>query len=114
MNKRNIELSKINFRGYEGYVIESRIKSDEKRDDLFYYHLRHDDDWGEPVTLEDYVFVNHWGTMCFKESIDHLLTPWSGAGGERRLETELTEEEINAIWSAINEGEEPFVNHMEI
>lgn len=116
MRYNNIELSKVNFRGYEGYVVESRIRSDEKRDDLFYYHLRHGDEWGEPVSLEDYVFVNHWGTICFKESIDHLLTPWGNPNeeGKRRLETDLTEEEIDAIWFAINESEEEYVKHMEL
>lgn len=96
---REIKLSKINFRGHEGYVIESRIRQDEKRDDLHYYHIRHDDEGlGDPVTLEDIVLVNHWGTMCFKESIDHLFTAW----GEGRLETDLTQEESDAIVMATN------------
>ena len=91
-------LNKINFRGYEGYITESRIKPQDRKEDLFYYELRHeDDDWSEPCTIDDFVWVNFWGTICFKESINHLLTPWS----ESRLSTNLTEKEIDDIWFAI-------------
>lgn len=95
-------LNKIIFRGIEGYIIDDRIPANEKRDDLHYYHLRHsDEDFSEPCTIEDHVLINHWGTICFKESIDNLLEPWS----KDRLSTDLTEEEVSAIWSAISEGE---------
>lgn len=110
----NIEFGKINFRGYEGYVVESRIKHDEQRADLFYYHLRQDDECSDPVTLEDYVLINHWGTMCFKESIEHLFTPWYGANNQKRLELQLTEEEQDQIWFAVNENELGYVKHMDI
>lgn len=89
--------NKINFRGYEGYIVDTRVKKENRKESYFYYDLRHDDDWTDPCTIEDSVFVNHWGTICFKESIDHLLTPW----GENRLSTDLTEEEIESIWTAI-------------
>lgn len=92
--------NKINFRGYEGYIVDYRVKKDDKLDGFHYYHLRHDDcDYSEPITIEDYVLVNHWGTIWFHESIHHLLTPW----GNGRLETDLTEEEKDSIWFAINE-----------
>lgn len=116
MTTNNIELGIINFRGYEGYVAESRIKKSEEREGLYYYHLRHSDDSGEPVTLEDAVVVNHWGVMVFKESIDHLLSPWGNPNedGKYRLETDLSEEEIDNIWFAVNENKVGYVKHMDI
>lgn len=94
--------NKINFRGYEGYIVESRVKPLERKEGYHYYELRHeDDDWSQPCTIEDFVFVNFWGTICFKESINHLLKPWS----ESRLSTDLTEEEIDSIWFAVSEHE---------
>lgn len=102
-------LNKIIFKGIEGYIIEDRISANDKRDDLYYYHLRHsDEDWANPCTIEDYVLLNHWGTICFKESIDNLLEPW----GEGRLSIDLTQDEEDAIWFAINEGEQ--IRHEDI
>ena len=91
-------LSKINFRGVEGYVIEARHKG-EVREDLFHYHLRHGDD-GEIITIEDCVAINYWGFICFKESIDHLLDKWR----EDKLGSDLTEEEQSEIWYTVNEA----------
>lgn len=94
--------TKVNFRGYEGYIIESRIKKEDRKEGYHYYELRHEDDDGfQPCTIEDFVWVNHWGTICFKESINHLLDTWS----ESRLSTNLTEEEQDQICSAINKQE---------
>lgn len=102
-------LSKITFRGVEGYITDRRIKS-ERRSDLFYYELRHDDeDWSQPCTIEDYVVVNHWGTICFKESIDYLLNEWWSTD---RLQTDLTAYEVNDIFLAISAGER--IEHKDI
>lgn len=93
-------LNKMNFRGHDCYITDERIKQADRKDNLFYYELRHDDeDWSQPCTIEDFVLVNFWGTICFKSSIDYLLTSW----GQGRLETELSEEEVSAIWSALGE-----------
>ena len=93
-------LSKINFRGYDGFIIDERIRQEKRKDNLFYYELRHDDeDWATPCTIENFVWVNFWGTICFKESIDDILCEHI----KGRLETELSEEEVSAIWSALGE-----------
>ena len=41
-----------------------------KKDNLFYYALRHGDDWGIPLTIEDHVGVNFYGTLMTIE--DHV------------------------------------------
>lgn len=102
-------LSKINFRGIEGYIKEGDFK-EEKRADLFYYDLRHkSNNWAEPYTIEDFVVVNYWGTICFKQSIRHLLEE-----NNNRVGTELTEQEIDSIWFAVNEATFGEINHNDI
>ena len=96
--------SKINFRGVEGYLLEGRrLKREEVREGLYYYHIREDEDC-QPISVEDIVWVNYWGTICFKESIDHLLE--ESEINSNKLYTDLTEEEQNDFWIAANEPEE--------
>lgn len=102
-------LSKINFRGIEGYIKEGNLK-EEKRADLFYYDLRHkSNNWAEPYTIEDFVVVNYWGTICFKQSIRHLLEE-----NNNRVGIELTQKEIDNIWFAVNEATFGEINHNDI
>lgn len=102
-------LSKINFRGIEGYIKEGDFK-EEKRADLFYYDLRHkSNNWAEPYTIEDFVVVNYWGTICFKQSIRHLLEE-----NNNRVGIELTQKEIDDIWFAVNEATFGEINHNDI
>lgn len=96
-----MKYNKINFRGHEGYFIDDRISLDEKKDGYCYYSLRHEDDGCDPCSIEDYVMINHWGTICFKESINHLLEPWA----TNRLSTNLTEEEVEDIYTAMSSGD---------
>ncbi|MBI5642651.1 MAG: PRTRC system protein C [Deltaproteobacteria bacterium] len=44
-------------------VTESRVPENERLPGLFYYEVRHGDDWGRPVTMEKLVLVNFWGTV---------------------------------------------------
>lgn len=95
-------LNRINFRGYEAYITDEKIPSIDRDKNLHYYEIRHsDEDSSEPVTLENCVFVNRWGTIVFKESINHLLTEWA----ETRFETVLTEDEQSDFYSAISDRE---------
>ncbi len=102
-------LSKINFRGVEGYIAEARLKED-RRDDLFYYHLRGHSETGEPITIEDCVAINYWGFICFKEPIDHLLESWR----DDKLGSDLTEEEQDKIWYTVNEAPYGEIEHKDI
>lgn len=95
-----MKLNKITFRGNEGYVIDGRIASPDRRTDLYYYDLRHgDEDFSVPCTIENLVTINHWGTICFKQPITHLMNEWA----EGRYEIELTEDEITELYSAIGD-----------
>jgi len=44
-------------------VTESRVPEQERLPGLFYYEVRHGDDWGRPLTIEKQVLVNFWGTV---------------------------------------------------
>lgn len=44
-------------------ITESRVPEKERLPGLFYYEVRHGDDWGRPVTIEKQVLVNFWGTI---------------------------------------------------
>lgn len=48
-----------------------RIPDSERNPELYYYELRHGDDgdWAVPVTIENRVFVNYWGTLASTETI---------------------------------------------
>lgn len=90
--------NKINFRGHEGYITDRRVPQNERTEGYFYYDLRHEDDGCDPCSIEDFVLVNHWGTICFKESIAHILDLW----GTNRLSTNLSEDEVEDIYTALD------------
>lgn len=70
-NANEVEYEKIEILGKEGLFIDLRIDFDTVPRGLFCYELRHDDDGkGDPVTLENKVFVNFYGTVILKEAID--------------------------------------------
>jgi hypothetical protein len=54
-------------------VTYDRIPSDElvRSTDRFLYHIRHsDDDWDNPITVEPFVGVNHWGSIILLHEIE--------------------------------------------
>lgn len=45
-------------------VTESRIPKNKRHPDLYYYGMRHGElDWDTPITIEDFVAVNFYGTL---------------------------------------------------
>lgn len=63
-------MRKIIFRGIECYVSDTRIKKEDMIEGFNYYGIRHsDEDWGIPITIEDFVVVNHWGTLASKTDL---------------------------------------------
>lgn len=67
-----------------------RIPLSERSADLHYYDVRHDDEClGIPVTLENTVIANHFGTVILKEHLQ-LNQPY-----------ELSEEETLMIMSLL-------------
>lgn len=88
-------MNKIMFRGIEAYITDENMYNLEKRTDMYYYDLRHgDDDSVYPCSIENVVLINRWGTICFKQPIEHLMTQWA----EGRYEILLTEEEAEYMY----------------
>ena len=50
-----------------------RIKPSDRCPRLFYYDIRHGDDWGTPLNIESEVFVNHWGTLISNVDLSLLF-----------------------------------------
>lgn len=96
-----------NIKGVNVYVTDYRIgRETKKRDDLYHYQIRHDDDgYGEPCTIEPSVLVNHYGDIASKVSLDHLLdtrTHWK----QMQLEDNDVEEIYKALSTASLEYDE--------
>lgn len=57
------------------HVTRSRILDKDKKDDLFYYQIRHDGSKKEvPSTFERVVLVHHYGTIVTHQAITYLET----------------------------------------
>ena len=60
---RSHMLSEVEIYGRLALFTDLRVKRDKLPDDIYCYDMRHGDDMGEPVTVEDHVTVNHFGTI---------------------------------------------------
>ena len=72
-------------------VLDARIPKNERRQDLYYYQMRHgESDWDTPITIEKFVAFNFYGIL-----ITHApLKLAGGYPGERPyLKLNLTERE---------------------
>lgn len=94
-----MELSKVDFRGYEVYVTDLRVK--ERFDGLYYYDIRHlEEDFSVPCTVEEFVVENHWGTMVSTQDLTRILKKfWNG-----KTCTDLTKEESERFADAVYQG----------
>lgn len=109
MKDNNIKLNKIDFRGHEIYVTYSRIRAHDRVDKLFYYDIKSDNKWYIPCSIEEYVLVNHWGTIVSKTNLNKLLIhDWM----EKKRRTDLTEEEASSINEAL--GLEDYIKYEDI
>ena len=50
-----------------------RVRAEQRNPALFYYEIRHGDDWDHPETLERSVFVNFWGTLTSTVNLRDLF-----------------------------------------
>lgn len=108
-------MKKVIFKDKICYIYDSRIKEKDRNKDFNYYELRHDDnDFGVPVTVENNVLINFWGTLATKDTIV-LENEWT----KGRFETNLSEEESWLLVKAasedkldtkINEKEEAYID----
>ena len=56
-------LSEVEIYGRLALFTDLRVKKDKLPEDMYCYDMRHGDDMGEPVTVENRVVVNHFGTL---------------------------------------------------
>jgi hypothetical protein len=62
--------------------INRRVSAEDRHPDFQYYEIRHaDDDWDMPISIENNVMVNFWGTIITDEKLDlqngvKVLTSW--------------------------------------
>lgn len=97
--RKKMKLNKMTFRGDKVWITDLRIKPSDRINDLYYYDIR-DNSEGEPCSIEDFVMVNHWGTIVSTKNLDHLLTQ-SWGNGRRRID--LIEDEVSNIYTALSE-----------
>ena len=57
------ELSEVEINGRLALFTEQRVKRETLPEGIFCYDLRHGDDMGAPVSIENRVVVNHFGTI---------------------------------------------------
>lgn len=70
----------------------THLRVREQKEGLYYYGIRHcDQDFGEPITVEKNVLVNHFGTLITKQELDFKGYDY----------IELTEEEQDLIINII-------------
>jgi hypothetical protein len=63
--------SNIDIFGQKAFVCDSRIPTETKNPELFYYGIRNsDEDLGRPSTIEERVIVNYWGTLVTTKELD--------------------------------------------
>ncbi|AIF68430.1 hypothetical protein GZ22_18575 (plasmid) [Terribacillus saccharophilus] len=82
------------FRGVDVVlIIKARLKRDTRDKDLYYYDIRHGDDWTTPVCLERGVMANFYGTMVTLQPIKELHKT-----DDNFPELFLSKDEIKFIW----------------
>lgn len=75
-------MSKYNVTEFRDEIVlytDTRIKKDERRSDVNYYDIRHDDEEWLPCTIENGVWVNHFGTIISNNKLDmDVKDNWNG------------------------------------
>lgn len=57
------------FRGLFVKILFERVSQKDRSSKMFYYEMRHADDWSQPVSLEKFVFCNFFGTLISSKKI---------------------------------------------
>lgn len=58
------------FRGSKVTIVEDRIDTENRDPNLHYYEIRHsDDDWGNPVSIDEAIGVNFFGLLITSSPI---------------------------------------------
>ena len=85
------------YKMFEIEIRSTRIKPTERDGSLYYYDIRHDEDWDNPVTIEKKVIVNHWGTLVSTVNLDALF--------ESEDYVNITPEQQSLIYEHVDTGE---------
>ena len=64
------ELEEVELLGRMGYFTELRVDKETVPEGMYCYELRHGDDDGFPVSVEDSVRVNYFGAVLFTEALE--------------------------------------------
>lgn len=82
----------FNFRGIKAVVAE-RVP---KKSRYAFYGIRHsEEDWGDPITIEPFVFVNRWGVIGFRKPLNPSVF------GEDKF-IEISEDEKDVLKEAMD------------
>lgn len=64
-------MKKVKFRNEEVFIVDSYVPNNKRVAGFKYYFMRHsDDDMTQPLTIEDYVIVNRWGTLACRKPLN--------------------------------------------
>lgn len=59
----------IEFEGKPALLADWRVNTSHLPEGIYHYDLCHGDDWGTPVTLENHVEINFFGTLLMNEPV---------------------------------------------
>lgn len=63
-------LEEVELLGRTGYFTELRVDKETVPEEMHCYELRHGDDDGFPVSVEESVRVNYFGAVLFTETLE--------------------------------------------
>lgn len=63
-------LEEVELLGRTGYFTGMRVDKETVPEGMHCYELRHGDDWGFPVSVEENVRVNYFGAVLFTEALE--------------------------------------------
>lgn len=85
-NANDIEYVRATLLGQEVLLSEERIDKTTVPKGLYCYDIRHSDySWNSPVTIENYVLVNWYGSILCKAPIELDINPENGRDAYRRI-----------------------------
>lgn len=74
---KRINIETIDGQIINGILSERRVGREHETEDKFIYDIRHaDNDWCEPVTLENFVWVNWYGSIIVDTPIQFTDEPY--------------------------------------
>jgi hypothetical protein len=80
----------IIFRGQIVRIVEERIQTDQRDPQLIYYGIRHGDDLGKPVSIENKeILVNWFGYLIANEPLNFKGSDWIKPSRKEQRELSL-------------------------